>query len=249
MSAKLRIGGVPYGVGAPLLEGLDRDPELEFFRVKPALLAQGLRDHSYDAALVSSIEGFRHEGYRAVDGLCIASRGPARSVRCFRRPGPIRTVGVDDGSATSVALLKVLLANGRLGDHDEPRFEAVSPTSRPDDLPHDLVMMIGDCGLAATTTEREVADLGELWFAWTGLPFVYALWLVRPGVDIGPLADKLRRAREAASRAGVHDGTDGAIYYDLGPDEHAGLARFHREAAALDLADPAIDPTFENPTT
>ena len=239
----MRIGGVPYGVGAPLLEGLETDPELDFIRIPPSELVRDLRDGTLDAALVSSIEAFRRPGYGTVAGLSIASRGPARSVRAFKRAGPIRSVGLDSGSNTTVALLQVLLANGRLGEAaDSVDFETIDPTLDPDSLPHDLVMLIGDCGLNARSNRPEILDLGACWFDWIGLPFVWALWLVRPGAASADLPPKLRQARRAAIAANVDDGTDGAIYYDLGPDELSGLRRFRDAAAALDLADGSIEP-------
>ena len=245
MSARMRIGGVPYGVGAPLMHGLETDPGVDFRRDPPTDLAQMLRENQLDAALLSSVEAFRQPGYRIMDGLCIASHGPARSVRAFARPGPIRTVALDNGSATSVSMLRIFLHHGMLGEcADELEFTAVEPTSRPDDLPHDLVMMIGDCGLRADPGSRRIEDLGELWLRLTGLPMVYAVWLLTATADASTIVPRLHAARQASLAAGVTDGTDGAIYYTLGPAEHAGLHRFHQEAAALDLADLANVPTL-----
>jgi chorismate dehydratase len=245
VEAKLRIGGVPYGVGAPLLEGLESDPEVELARIPPARLVDDLRTGALHCALVSSIEAFRRPGYRVVDGLSIASRGPARSVRAFRRSGRIRTIGLDSGSATTVVLLQILLRAGRLGEHDEDFvLETIAPTTRPDDLPHDLVMLIGDCGLAATTTAREAIDLGACWHQWTGLPFVFAVWLLTGDAPADRIVPRLHEARRRATAAGVDDGTGGAIYYTLGTAELAGLRRFQTEAAALSLCDGALEPEF-----
>jgi len=239
----IQIGGVPYGVGAPLLEGLETDPTIDFVRIPPTELIRDLRNGSLDVALVSSIEAFRQPGYRTVAGLSIASRGPARSVRVFKNAGPIRSVGLDSGSATTVTLLRVLMAAGRLGDvAEDVEFDTITPTVEPDNLPHDLVMLIGDCGLNATSNRPEILDLGACWFDWIWLPFVWALWLIRPGADPSDIIPKLHRARQAAVEAEVDDGTGGAIYYEFGAEELNGLCRFRDEAAALDLADGAIQP-------
>ncbi len=103
-------------------------------------------------------------------------------------------------------------------------------------------MLIGDCGLNATSRRPEILDLGACWFDWIGLPFVWALWLIRPGLDAADILPKLHRARAAALAAEVDDGTGGAIYYEFGDQELAGLRRFRDEAAALDLADGSIEP-------
>ena len=245
----IRIGGVPYGVGAPLLAGLDTDSRVEFVRETPARLIEGLREGRLDAALASSVEGFRRPGYRIAPGLCIASNGPARSVRAFMKPGTTpKTVGVDWGSESSVVLLKILLNRDLKRDLNRDvslsdlEFERIEPTTTPDALPQDVVLLIGDAGLSADPGARETMDLGEQWQQWTGLPFVYAVWLIAPGRDPAEIVPVLADARRRALAADVTDGTEGAIYYDLGDDELAGLARFHSEAAELGLVDPAIEP-------
>lgn len=239
---------MPYGVGAPLLEGLSHDDELELVREKPVLLIERLRAGELDAALASSIEGFRRPGYFFADHICIASRGPARSVRAFRRSLPIRTVGLDDGSATTVALLEILLRAGQLGPiHPQLSWTRIPPTRQPDELPFDLVMLIGDAGLEADPGTRAVIDLGEAWNTWTGLPFVFACWLIRPEIGEAAarrLATRLQTARQDAIRAQVDDGTDGAIYYDLRREEREGLARFGEEARRLGLAEEGCSPRF-----
>ncbi|MCA8951952.1 MAG: hypothetical protein KDE27_20755 [Planctomycetes bacterium] len=240
----LRIGGVPYGVGAPLLAGLDDRPEVEFVTAAPTRLIEELRAGRLDAALVSSIEAIRCPGYAIAPGLGIACRREIRSVRAFRRGGgPIRSVGLDAGSATSVALLRLLLRHPRNGDvAAEVRFETIEPTRRPADLPHDLVLLIGDCGLAADPGDREPWDLGAEWVRWTGLPFVFAVWVVRPGAPVAELLPALRAARERGRGLGAVDGTHGAAHYDLDADDRRGLQRFWAECRAAGLAahpDPA----------
>ncbi|GAB4149270.1 MAG: hypothetical protein Fur0037_17610 [Planctomycetota bacterium] len=241
----LRIGGVPYGVGAPLLAGMEEDSGVHLVKEPPTSLIEALRAGRLDAALVSSIEAVRRPGYRIAAGLGIASRSEVRSVRAFRRPGPIRLVGLDAGSATSAALLRVLLRGPRRSCVEgEPAFEPIRPTRKPAELPHDLVMLIGDAGLTADAGDREVWDMGLEWRTWTGLPFVFALWLIRPGADAGAVLSVLRRARARGRKRREVDGTFGAVHYDLDDADVMGLRRFWAEAAALGLAENAISPQF-----
>ncbi len=235
---KLRIGGVPYGVGAPLLAGMDADPDIELVTAPPTALIEPLRAGELDAALLSSIEAVSHPGYAMATGLGIACKREIRSVRAFRRREKnIGLVGVDSSSATTVALLKLLLANVHQGAvAGDVRFETVAPTRTPDALPHDLVMMIGDHGLEADPGEREVWDLGAEWVQWTGLPFVFAIWVVRPGVDASVLMPVLRAARERGRELGAVDGTHGAAHYDLDDEDLRGLRRFWSECRAAGLA-------------
>ena len=243
----IRIGGVPYGVGAPLLAGLESDPTVVLHQAPPTALIDRLRAGELDAALVSSIEAVRAPGYTVAAGLGIACKREIRSVRAFRRRGPpIRTVGLDHSSATSVALLRLLLAGPRAGDVDPsgtPTFEAIAPTGTPDALPHDLVLLIGDHGLRAERGAREVWDLGQQWHAWTGLPFVFALWVLHRDADPAAVLPVLHRARARGRGLGPVDGTHGAAHYDLDADDVRGVQRFWREARECGLAS-AADPTF-----
>jgi chorismate dehydratase len=240
---RIRIGGVPFGVGAPLVAGLDKNPAVELVKEIPSKLVGRLRAGELDAALASSIEAFRRPGYRIAPDLCIASKGPARSVRLFQKPGDQPTsVATDEASETSVALLKILLA--RKTDLANVRFRRIEPTIHPDDLPDDIVLLIGDAGLTADPGSRQVTDLGEAWYRWTGLPFVYALWLIAPAADPDEVVPHLLAAYKQAREDDVRDGTEGAIYYQLGAEERSGLRRFHIEAAELALADPQIEPIF-----
>jgi len=239
---KLRIGGVPYGLGAPLMAGLADDPAVDLVRSPPTRLIQDLREGRLDTALASSVEGFRQPDYRAAAGLGIACLGPVLSVRGFRRRGtPVRTVAVDSSSASSVALLQVLLAQ-RLGTTDYA-LRSVAPTRQPDLLPDDLVLMIGDAGAHSDPGGREVFDLGGLWHEWTGLPFVFALWLLPPHADAQALVPRLDAAFRLGEEVGVDEVSEGAVHYRLGSEDYRGLERFRVEAANLGLipADTRIE--------
>ncbi|MGC6488414.1 MAG: MqnA/MqnD/SBP family protein [Planctomycetota bacterium] len=241
----IRIGGVPYGVGAPLLGDLGPRPDVEVVRAPPTTMIPMLRAGELDAALLSSVEAIRRPGYTVAGGIGIACKREIRSVRAFRRRGrPVRTVGCDRSSATTVALLRLLLQTPRAADVDgEAVFETVAPTLLPDELPQDLVMLIGDPGLNADPGDREVWDLGSEWVNWTGLPFVFALWVLRPGVDHDAVLPVLREARERGRARGAVDGTEGAAHYELDERDLAGVRRFWRECRTAGIGSEP-DPEF-----
>lgn len=241
----IRIGGVPYGVGAPLLGGLDQDPDIELVLAPPTEMIPDLRAGRLDAALLSSIEAIRYPGYTVAAKLGIACKQEIRSVRAFRKRGTkIKTVGCDQSSATTVALLKLLLTHVHKHETDgEPEFSTIVPTRQPDALPHDLVMLIGDVGLEADPGERDEWDLGSEWVEWTGLPFVFAVWVLRPAVEHELVLPALHRGRELGRARGAIDGTEGAAHYELDDQDMAGLRRFWNECRALGLADQP-DPEF-----
>ena len=247
---KARIGGVPYGVGAPLLAGLAGNPEVELLQLPPAQLIEPLRRGDLDAALLSSIEAIRHPGYRVVADIGIACKHEIRSVRAFRRPGaPIRSVGLDRSSATSTTLLQLLLNGPRKPDTEGPiDYTEIAPTRRPGDLPHDLMMLIGDDGLHADATGLETWDLGSEWRQWTGLPFVFALWLLPRQSDPRRIVPLLRQARQHGHSLRTTDGTHGAVHYDLDQEDIRGLHRFWQDARTAGLGRRDIEPELVTET-
>ncbi|MFN9367493.1 MAG: MqnA/MqnD/SBP family protein, partial [Planctomycetia bacterium] len=88
----------------------------------PSRLADQLAAGRLDVALIPTIEVFRGDGYRVVSDACIACRGPVMSVTLFFRTAVQRvtTLAVDEGSRTSAALARILLAE-RFGVR--PRIE------------------------------------------------------------------------------------------------------------------------------
>lgn len=234
---KTRIGGTRNAVDGPLLVGLGREPEVEFVQAPPNDLIRRLRSGELDAALVGSIEAIRLPGYAVASSLGVACHTSSRSARAFRRrSAPIRTVAVDQAAATSTALLRMLLAH-RFIDDVAPgiRFDTVPSTDRPDELPHDLVLLIGDAGLAARAGDRDCWDLAREWHRWTRLPFVFALWVLRPGADAARVLPLLAAARTRGSRLQTTDGSDDSAHYELDGRDLDGLRRFWAECRSLQL--------------
>ena len=104
-------------------------------------------------------------------------------------------------------------------------------------------------------------DLGQEWFDWTGLPFVYAVWAVREGIDLGPVAEALTEAKRRgcastgviAQREAAPLGLDAGfcrrylaniIHFDLGPREQAGLQYYYSLACELGLAPRGVNLEF-----
>lgn len=93
---RARIGGVSFGVGAPLVAGLLSDLSVLLRKMPPTEPVGALRAGDMDGALVSSVEAVRAPGSTVVDVLGLARQREIRSGRAFRRRGkPIRSVGLD----------------------------------------------------------------------------------------------------------------------------------------------------------
>jgi chorismate dehydratase len=187
----LRIGCVKYLNARPLIRGWAGDVEFDH----PSALCQRLAKGELDVALVSSFEFLRNPIYRIVDGVSISSDGPVYSVVVAHRGefSKIDEIERDPASETAVNLLRCLLAELAL----TPRF--TNADSGSTGLSH-ARLIIGDQAIMFRHSQADAFqfwDLGEQWKKRTGLPFVYALWLIRPEVlDAKSIAQRLRGLRD-----------------------------------------------------
>ena len=195
--APLRVGAVAYLNARPLTFSLARRaPDAEVIVDLPSRLADGLTEGRLDVALVPSIEHFRNPGFAIVSDACVACDGPVRSVKLYGRVPVrrIRTLALDEGSRTSAALTRIFLKER----YDlEPELEQLPIGASVSDSTADATMLVGDRGLHAPEGPFEfVWDMGEAWSQWTGLPFVFAMWIARPEVDLAGLDELFAAVRD-----------------------------------------------------
>lgn len=254
MTAPIRIGAVNYLNTKPLIHDLaELAPDAELRLEVPSLLADQLHRGHLDVAIIPVIEYFRHGNYRIVPDLAIASHGPVLSVTLFSRVpwADIRRVALDAGSRTSAALTQILL---RQRHSVRPEVVPLALDRGAEDSDADAVLLIGDRAMRACLPGFAHAyDLGQEWHDWVGLPFVYAVWAVRPGIDLGPVAAALHEAKQRgcrhvgqiAAREAPLLGLDAGfcrrylsniIRFDLGSRELAGLHHYYMLACELGLA-------------
>ena len=254
MLEPIRIGAVNYLNTKPLIHQLGELADgAELTLDYPSRLADQLQRGQLDVALIPIIEYFRAGTYSLVPGISIASDGPVLSVTLFsRKPWTeIRRVALDEGSRTSAALAQILL---RLRHGVKAELTPLPLNRAAEDADADAVLLIGDRAMHACLPGFAHAfDLGQEWRDWVGLPFVYAAWAVREGVDLGPVVNALHEAKrrglanigpiaaQEAPRLGLDAGfcrryLANIIRFDLGPRELAGLRRYHDLACELGLA-------------
>lgn len=187
---KFRIGSVKYLNAVPLTRGI----ESELIFATPAQLAKMLRRGELDAALVSITEVLLNDRYDVLDGIAIASLGEVYSViLAHKRPlEEAREIFCDTASLTSVNLLKVLLAEKNLFPDFKPleNYETA--------IEKDFVLLIGDEAIKfqrAPNMLHQIYDLGAEWTEMTKLPFVFAVWALRRGIENKELRRELREAK------------------------------------------------------
>lgn len=248
-----RISIIDYLNAAPLNYGFKHGLGFEHFHLKfqvPSQCADRLRSGEVDAGLVSSIEYLRIPDLKVVPGLCIASPRRVRSVVVLSKvpPEEIRTLALDTSSRTSVVLSQILLRE-RFGVQVEP--VDMGPDQEAMLARCDAALLIGDVAMRARREGLLVLDLAEEWHAWTGLPFVFALWLVRgdaPLLEVpggaGPFFHKsLEMGRQNLSamvdeawrsigwtKPELHEYLTENISYSLGEAERESLDLFYEKA-------------------
>jgi len=249
----LRIGAVTYLNTKPLVYGLQRRlPDAEIVFDLPSRLADRLAAGALDIALVPSIELAEHPEWSIVSDACIGCLGPVLSVKVMFRvpPAEVGTLALDEGSRTSAALAQILL-NEQYGVR--PRLLPLPIGHSPTDAEGDAVLVIGD--RAICNDDRpfvEVWDLGQRWAEWAKLPFVFAMWVARPGVDTAAAARALSAARDDGCQNLDHITREQAtlmqlptelirtylrdnLYFFLDKQQREGMNRFYHHAAELGL--------------
>ncbi|MFQ5739104.1 MAG: menaquinone biosynthetic enzyme MqnA/MqnD family protein [Acidobacteriota bacterium] len=188
---KFRLSFINFLNSVPLgwsfLNGHHRDVFELSFDV-PSECARRLANGRADVGLIPVIEYQNIEGLRVLPDISISSKREVKSVLFVSNVAlsEVRRIAVDTSSRTSVALLKILFQV--FYRRDSVSFEPLPP--QPDMMlqSHDAALIIGNPALKMSLGSREVYDLAGEWYRFTGLPFVFAFWAARPGVDLGQQA-------------------------------------------------------------
>lgn len=248
----LRIGRIAYLNVVPYFQYLREETfPGEIIAGVPSELNKLLAEGALDACPSSSFEyGAHAEDYLLLPGHSISSFGPVHSVLLFT-PGPLNLlagteIAITGESATSINLLKILLQEF-CHVHDvifTVPAGAVEPLLRKGQS----ALLIGDRALTAARdcpANMHVTDLGELWYHFTGLPFVFALWILRKEAaqkfpeEIAALSSQLSSSRQktftnlpmVAAQLAAESGFSASqleaywrgISYDLGESHLEGL--------------------------
>lgn len=135
------------------------------------------KNRKIDAGPLSLADAFQLENhYEELGGLGIAVKNKANSVLLFSKR-PIQslsnaTIGLSDHSVTSICLLKFLL---------EKKYKIKAKFHLGFKNKDDAQLYIGDAALKKISENgfKIITDLGDEWFKWQKLPFVFARWMVR----------------------------------------------------------------------
>lgn len=195
----MRLGRIPYINCFPVYGAVDRGIvpiDATLVDGVPTALNRMMGEGALDVSVVSAVEYARDsERYLLLPDLAISCDGPVRSVMLFSHEPAEQLTGkrvlVSRSSMTSVHLLELLFEHVW---HAHPEF--VPGDAEADSLgkhdPQEVAarLVIGDAALMLQSAEHPLAkshgafyqhvyDLGAEWKAWTGLPFVFAVWVAQ----------------------------------------------------------------------
>jgi len=205
----MRLGRIPYINCFPVYGAVDRGIvpiDATLVDGVPTALNHMMAGGELDVSVVSAVEYARDSArYLLLPDLAISCDGPVRSVMLFSHEPVERLTGkrvlVSSSSMTSVHLLELLFEHVW---HAHPEF--VPGDAERDSLGKDdptqiaARLVIGDAALMLQSSDHPLAvahggyyshvyDLGAEWKRWTGLPFVFAVWVAQRAT---PVADALK---------------------------------------------------------
>ncbi len=271
----MRVGRIPYINCYPVYGAIDRGiVPLDAHLVDgvPTALNREMAAGTLDVSVISAVE-YAHDAKKFVllPDLSICSDGPVRSVVLFsKRPASElqgRRVLVSRSSMTSVALLELLFEN--VWDAKPafvPSNAELVDIGRFGEEEHDARLVIGDAALhlwsrlrspelypegEALSDYRYAYDLGAEWKQWTGLPFVFAVWVAQRTAPVSQalavhanlIASRnwgLEHLDTLAAQAAIATGVDRGVCleylsgldYGLSYEHLAGLTEFFRRLVA-----------------
>jgi chorismate dehydratase len=261
----LRVGKIDYANCTPIFTALRKNFDCSAYRFihgVPSRLNLLLSEGKIDLSPSSSIVYGKSSGeYLLLPELSITADGPVKSVLLFSQL-PLESLNgknicLTSDSETSIVLLKIILKKyyGFTNRFFTMRVE--NPTDAFCDCP--AVLVIGDTALkwASSNLPLYRYDLGDVWRSLTGLPFVFALWILRKDaakdrfVETAQINKQLREAKriafsslesiaaECSERAwmGLEDLVCywRSISYDLSPRHIDGVKAFYRGAMEVGI--------------
>lgn len=208
----LTVGRIPYLSCEPFYFAMERRG-IALYDVIPSTLAGAVARGEIDAGPMPLVDCFRlDEQLRLLSGFCVATIRKAVSVVLHSKQ-PIQEltgarIGIPGEAVTSFRLLQVVLAL-------KYQVQSVAYVTLED--AYDGLLLIGNEGLRqrhGAWGYPHTYDLGEEWYQWTGLPFVFARWIVRKAID-----PKEAAMLEDALYGGLQDWADGLFHSSQSRDD------------------------------
>ncbi len=247
--SKLRVSVVQYLNTVPLIWGMQHGEQQGKFDLNfttPAQCADAVRSGSADVGIIPAIEVQRIENLQVIPGVSISSLERVKSVILLSKKPvqEITSVAMDTSSRTSAALVTILL---RKFYNLRPQMAPAGPDPEKMLARADAALLIGDPALAFNGRHVRIYDLAAEWKAFTGSPFVFAVWAGPRKARLAEFSRDFQESRDyglahideiSAEYAPRHGMTPEQvkiyltenINYNLEGEHRKGLALFYRLA-------------------
>ena len=196
-SNSLKITTVSYLNTIPMVYGITHSGLLKDYELElevPSICATKLLKQQTDIALVPvGVMIQPTHNLDIITNYCIGSNGKVKTVLLLANTPlqKIKRIFLDTDSRTSVMLVKVL---ARFFWDIKPEWYSMD--QKPPILQQDdAVVAIGDKTFQMTSQFEFINDLSEVWFQYTGLPFVFAVWAKNKAIS----NDKINQLNDALS--------------------------------------------------
>lgn len=179
MNRRIRLSNLNFVCGLPFrfLEKLDF---VDYREDTPQENSRLLHENQLDVALIAPDEYARHGGYVGLDFGIGAMERIDSALVCAHRPiHELKRIYIDLGASSTATLLRLML-------RDKWGISPQLVRTRMGDLSHLIdthsgALLVGNHALLNGANFKIKEDLAAAWYGLTGLPFVFAVWAVRPG--------------------------------------------------------------------
>ncbi len=191
MKKRIQVSIVSYSNTLPFNYGIDQcdvKQNMLIWDDYPSLSAQRVINGDADIALVPVGILPKIKQYQIFSDYCIGAVGKVDSVILFSNVplDQIRKIKLDYQSTTSNKLLQILCSEYWKLKVD---FEPSGIGYESEIVGDEAGLIIGDRAFTAKAHYAFQYDLAEAWYAYTGLPFVFAVWIHLPTIDATTLSE------------------------------------------------------------
>ncbi|MDR2064168.1 MAG: menaquinone biosynthesis protein [Prevotellaceae bacterium] len=181
--SKIKVSAISYLNTVPFIYGLQNSSILSKIDIVfgvPSACAKRLQNDTADIGIVPVAVIPSLPQYHMVSNFCIGAKGKVRTVALFSNSNinSIKTVYLDNDSRTSALLVRILA-------HKywkiTPEFKLLDGFNYNEE--NAGYMLIGDKAFEAENRFAYSFDLGDEWYKFKKMPFVFATWTANKKLD------------------------------------------------------------------
>ncbi|MDR0754090.1 MAG: menaquinone biosynthesis protein [Prevotellaceae bacterium] len=181
--SKIKVSAISYLNTVPFIYGLQNSsilPKIDIIFDVPSICAKRLQNNTADIGIVPVAIIPSLPQYHIISNFCIGTKGKVRTVALFSNSDidKIKTIYLDKDSRTSALLVQILAH----------KYWKIKPEFKPLEIlnyneENTGYMLIGDKAFEAENSFAYSFDLGNEWYKFKKMPFVFATWTANKKLD------------------------------------------------------------------